>query len=67
MSSQSQDSLARAIGWILRKWYDDLISTISGTSNKKKNKKMPPQQIPTSLSKWEDSVSHKKKKPDVLD
>ena len=36
---------------------------MSGT--KKKQKKLPPQQIPNSLSKWEDALAEKKKKADV--
>ena len=61
----SQDSLARAIGGVLRKGYDELISTMGGT--KRKNKKLPPQQISEQFSRWEDDLGEKKKKTDDLD
>ncbi len=61
----SQDSLARAIGGVLWKGYDELMSTMGWT--RKKGKKLPPQQIPEHLSRWEDNLAEKKKKPDELD
>lgn len=60
----SQESLARAIGWVLRKGYEDLLSTMN--PSKKKSKKTSPGQISQQLSTWEDSLADKKKKIDEL-
>jgi hypothetical protein len=60
--SASQDSLARAIGGILWKWYEDLMTTI--WSSKKKSKTLSPWQISQQLSHWEDQLAIKKKKRD---
>ncbi len=58
MMPNSQDSLARTIGSILRKWYDDLMSTIWGS--KKKIKITSPNQISPDLSAWEKSIAKQK-------
>jgi hypothetical protein len=63
--SESQDSLARAIGGVLWKWYEDLMSAMG--SSKKKWEKLPPQQISQSLSRWEDTLAETKKKIDLWD
>jgi hypothetical protein len=63
--SGSQDSLARAIGGVLWKWYEDLMTAM--WSSKKRWEKLPPQQISDAVSRWEDGIAEKKKKVDQSD
>lgn len=63
--SESQDSLARAIGWVLWKGYEDLM--VAMWSWKKKWDKLPPQQISQSISRREDHLAETKKKIDTPD
>jgi len=60
----SQDSLAHAIGSVLRKGYEDLMATM--TKSKKKSKKIVPWQISSELSQWEDKILERKKKFDDM-
>jgi len=63
--SESQDSLARAIGWVLWKGYEDLM--VAMWSSKKKWEKLPPQQISQAISRREDNLADTKKKVDIAD
>ena len=63
--SESQDSLARAIWWVLWKGYEDLM--VAMWSSKKKWEKLPPQQISQAVSRREDHLADTKKRIDPND